>query len=114
MFHQSFCQTSVGSLKPITADCPVDVLKTATLPDPKEFKNISAIHLTYVKPFWFDWQEDDHVSEIMTKLNLKYFCYATPFTADGAAHGSIKTQQKRKTFLEVQTRLPTFIGKKRR
>ena len=101
----------MGSLKPITADCPVDVLKTATLPDPKEFKNISAIHLTYVKPFWFDWQEDDHVSEIMTKLNLKYFCYATPFTADGAAHGSIKTQQKRKTFLEVQTRLPTFIGK---
>ena len=94
------------------ADCPVDVLKTATLPDPKEFKNISAIHLTYVKPFWFDWQEDDHVSEIMTKLNLKYFCYATPFTADGAAHGSIKTQQKRKTFLEVQTRLPTFIGRK--
>jgi hypothetical protein len=37
--------------------------------------------------------------------------YATPFTASGAAHGSIVNQQKRKTFLAIKSHLPSLIGR---
>ena len=37
--------------------------------------------------------------------------YATPFTASGAAHGSITDQQKRKTYLAIKSKLPTLIGR---
>ena len=91
----------------LLTEVPVTILKTATAPSPNDMKNMPALHLTFVKIFNYDWQHDD----IIEKLNSKYFTYSTPFTSAGSAHGSIKTQKQRKTFLKVKYKLPSVIGK---
>ena len=89
----------------VESGVPVTLLKTASSEETNH--NSAAVHVTYVKPYHFDWEDQNEIG----KINLKHFSYSTPFTEQGSAHGSIKTQQKRKTFLRVKNRLPFLIGK---
>ena len=59
--------------------------------------------------FRHDWEDEQEGWS--SKVNLTYFMFATPFTASGAAHGSIINQQKRKTFLTIENRLPALVGR---
>ena len=59
--------------------------------------------------FRHDWEDEQEGWS--SKVNLTYFMFATPFTASGAAHGSIVNQQKRKTFLTIENRLPALVGR---
>ena len=81
------------------------LVKTASVDEQKTTG--ATVHVTYVKPYRFDWE--DETDE--TQLNMCHFVYSTPFTEKGAAHGSVKTQRKRRTFLRVKTKLPGFIGR---
>jgi len=96
----------------LMTEVPVTVLQTATAPNQNDMKNMPALHLTFVKIFRHDWQQSDSntQTEILDKVNSKYFTYSTPFTSTGSAHGSIKTQKQRKTFLKVKHKMPSIIG----
>ena len=80
------------------------LVKTASV-DEQTNNTGATVHVTYVKPYRFDWEDEG------SELNMCHFTYSTPFTEKGAAHGSVKTQQKRRTFLRVKSRLPGFIGR---
>jgi hypothetical protein len=84
----------------------VEIIKDSS--DSQSRKN-HTIHITFVKNFHHDWEE--HQEGLLSKINLSYFMYATPFTESGKAHGNISDQQKRKTFLVTKSRLPTLIGR---
>ena len=68
--------------------------------------NKAHVQITYVEPYFEDYQLQDRKTSFELNYNLNRFIFATPFTPDGRAHGDLKEQHKRKTVLTTQNMFP--------
>ncbi|XP_040566544.1 dedicator of cytokinesis protein 7 isoform X1 [Lepeophtheirus salmonis] len=64
------------------------------------------IQITYVEPFFDNYELRDRVTVFEKNFNLSRFVFATPFTPDGSPHGELHEQYKRKTILTVENHFP--------
>ncbi|XKL65388.1 hypothetical protein PGB90_008808 [Kerria lacca] len=64
------------------------------------------IQITYVEPYFENYEERHRVTYFERNFNLKRFMYATPFTSNGKPHGDLHEQWKRKTILTVANHFP--------
>ncbi|XP_054707332.1 dedicator of cytokinesis protein 7-like [Uloborus diversus] len=85
----------------------VEVIKDSNTVDRVKLNPDKAyIQITYVEPFFEDWQLRERVTHFDRNYNIKCFIYATPFTPDGRAHGDLHEQYKRKTILTTACSFP--------
>ncbi|XP_076814693.1 dedicator of cytokinesis protein 7-like isoform X2 [Clavelina lepadiformis] len=68
--------------------------------------NKAFIQITYVEPYFYDYENESKTSYFDRNYNIDKFVYATPFTKDGKSHGEMKEQFKRKTYLQVSHTFP--------
>ncbi|XP_067028614.1 dedicator of cytokinesis protein 7-like isoform X1 [Acropora muricata] len=64
------------------------------------------IQLTYVDPYFDEYELKDRITYFDKNFNLRRFKYDTPFTPSGKAHGELVTQYKRKTILTTANSFP--------
>jgi uncharacterized protein YkvS len=64
------------------------------------------IQITYVEPFFEDFELRDRVTVFEKNFNIINFIFATPFTRDGNPHGELHEQYKRKTILKTSCHFP--------
>lgn len=64
------------------------------------------LQVTYVEPLLDMWEKRRRTDHFSRNVNLHRFCYATPFTRDGKAHGDLEDQYKKKTVLSTQFSFP--------
>jgi len=85
----------------------VSVLKDSSEVNVESLDSTKAyIQITYVEPYFYDYEDRVKKSYFERNFNMDKFVYATPFTEDGKAHGEIKDQFKRKTYLQVSNSFP--------
>ncbi|KJE96095.1 Dock7 protein [Capsaspora owczarzaki ATCC 30864] len=82
----------------ITDSVDVDVSKL----DPLK----AYIQLTYVEPYFTEYELKERVTSFERSNNINRFIYDTPFTESGKARGSIEDQRKRKTILTTEAFFP--------
>ncbi|XP_041982163.1 dedicator of cytokinesis protein 7 isoform X2 [Aricia agestis] len=78
-----------------------NVVDVATLDPDKAY-----IQITYVEPYLEPHELRVRTTHYERNHNIKRFMYATPFTADGRAHGELAEQCKRKTILTTAHHFP--------
>ncbi|XP_072928200.1 dedicator of cytokinesis protein 8 isoform X1 [Hemitrygon akajei] len=64
------------------------------------------IQITFVEPFFDDYEMKDRMTYFEKNFNLRRFMYTTPFTKDGRPRGDLSEQYKRKTILTTQHAFP--------
>ncbi|XP_027052730.1 dedicator of cytokinesis protein 7-like, partial [Pocillopora damicornis] len=64
------------------------------------------IQLTYVDPYFDEYELKDRITYFDKNFNLRRFMYETPFTPSGKPHGELVTQYKRKTILTAANSFP--------
>lgn len=64
------------------------------------------IQITYVEPYFENYEERHRITYFERNFNIKRFMYATPFTSNGKPHGDLHEQWKRKTILTVANHFP--------
>uniref|UniRef100_A0A670ZX85 Dedicator of cytokinesis 8 n=1 Tax=Pseudonaja textilis TaxID=8673 RepID=A0A670ZX85_PSETE len=64
------------------------------------------IQITYVEPYFDDYEMKDRVTPFEKNFNLRRFMYTTPFTQDGRPRGELSEQYKRKTILTTMHAFP--------
>ena len=64
------------------------------------------IQITYVEPYFDNFELRDRVTVFERNFNIIRFIYATPFTPDGNPHGELHEQYKRKTILTSSNHFP--------
>lgn len=68
--------------------------------------NKAHIQITYVDPYFHEWEDARRVTYFDRNFSIGKFVYAIPYTLDGKAHGTIKEQYKKKVFLQVSQMFP--------
>uniref|UniRef100_A0A8D0GMJ9 Dedicator of cytokinesis 8 n=1 Tax=Sphenodon punctatus TaxID=8508 RepID=A0A8D0GMJ9_SPHPU len=94
-YGQCFGEETVEVIKDST---PVDKIKL----DP----NKAYIQITFVEPFFDEYEMKDRVTYFEKNFNLRRFMYTTPFTLDGRPRGDLSEQYKRKTILTTMHAFP--------
>ncbi|XP_050685080.1 dedicator of cytokinesis protein 7 isoform X2 [Leptidea sinapis] len=85
----------------------VVIIKDSNVVDASSLQPDKAyIQITYVEPYFETHELRTRVTHYERNYNIKRFMYATPFTADGRAHGSLAEQCKRKTILTTAHHFP--------
>ncbi|XP_067118403.1 dedicator of cytokinesis protein 7 isoform X1 [Centruroides vittatus] len=85
----------------------VEVIKDSNTVDPSKLNSEKAyIQITYVEPYFDMYELRERVTYFDKNYNIKRFVYATPFTADGRAHGDLHEQYKRKTIVTTVNTFP--------
>ncbi|XP_077200985.1 dedicator of cytokinesis protein 8 isoform X3 [Paroedura picta] len=80
-------------------DCIV-VIKDSTPVDKNKLDpNKAYIQITFVEPYFDEYEMKDRVTHFEKNFNLRRFMYTTPFTQDGRPRGELSEQYKRKTIL---------------
>ncbi|XP_030623318.1 dedicator of cytokinesis protein 8 [Chanos chanos] len=87
-----------GILEMIKDSTPVDRNKL----DP----NKAYIQITYVEPYFDDYEMKDRQTNFEKNFNLRRFMYTTPFTKSGKPRGELSEQYKRKTILTTMHAFP--------
>ncbi|KAM7416050.1 hypothetical protein PAMA_018225 [Pampus argenteus] len=64
------------------------------------------IQITYVEPFFDDYEMKDRLTNFEKSFNLRRFMYTTPFTKSGRPRGELNEQYKRKTILTTMHAFP--------
>ena len=64
------------------------------------------IQITYVEPFFDDYEMKDRLTNFEKNFNLRRFMYTTPFTKAGRPRGELNEQYKRKTILTTMHTFP--------
>ncbi|XP_037633423.1 dedicator of cytokinesis protein 8 isoform X1 [Sebastes umbrosus] len=64
------------------------------------------IQITYVEPFFDDYEMKDRLTNFEKNFNLLRFMYTTPFTKSGRPRGELNEQYKRKTILTTRHAFP--------
>ncbi|CAD5215071.1 unnamed protein product [Bursaphelenchus xylophilus] len=91
-------QFGIGNLEVIKDSNDVDLRR---LDESKAY-----VQITYVEPYFDIWEKRRRSTHLKRNYDINRFCYATPFTRDGKAHGELKDQFKRKTVLTTQSSFP--------
>ncbi|XP_051893532.1 dedicator of cytokinesis protein 7-like isoform X2 [Pristis pectinata] len=68
--------------------------------------NKAYIQVTYVEPYFEEYELKNRVSHYERNSNLRRFIYSTPYTLNGRAHGELSQQYKRKTILTTLHAFP--------
>lgn len=64
------------------------------------------IQITYAEPYFDNYELRDRVTAYERNHNISRFIFSTPFTLDGAPHGDLAEQYKRKTILTTVNHFP--------
>ncbi|XP_073227641.1 dedicator of cytokinesis protein 7-like isoform X3 [Porites lutea] len=85
----------------------VEVIKDSnTVEQDKLHPDKAYIQLTFVDPYFDEYELKDRITYFDKNFNLRRFMYETPFTPSGKAHGELVTQYKRKTILTAANSFP--------
>uniref|UniRef100_A0A674NJ54 Dedicator of cytokinesis 8 n=1 Tax=Takifugu rubripes TaxID=31033 RepID=A0A674NJ54_TAKRU len=68
--------------------------------------NKAYIQITYVEPYFDDYEMKDRLTNFEKNFNLRRFMYTTPFTKSGRPRGELNEQYKRKTILTTLHAFP--------
>jgi len=68
--------------------------------------NKAYIQITFVEPYFDDYEMRDRITAFEQNFNIRRFIFATPFTPDGNPRGELHEQFKRKTILTTQNHFP--------
>ncbi|XP_034026414.1 dedicator of cytokinesis protein 8 isoform X2 [Thalassophryne amazonica] len=68
--------------------------------------NKAYIQITYVEPYFDDYEMKDRLTNFEKNFNLRRFMYTTPFTKSGRPRGELQEQYKRKTILTTMHAFP--------
>ncbi|XP_069555622.1 dedicator of cytokinesis protein 8 isoform X2 [Brachyistius frenatus] len=68
--------------------------------------NKAYIQITYVEPYFDDYEMKDRLTNFEKNFNLRRFLYTTPFTKTGRPRGELHEQYKRKTILTTMHAFP--------
>ncbi|XP_053148937.1 dedicator of cytokinesis protein 8 isoform X2 [Hemicordylus capensis] len=83
------------------------VIKDSTPVDKKALDpNKAYIQITFVEPYFDDYEMKDRVTHFEKNFSLRRFMYTTPFTKDGRPRGELSEQYKRKTILTTMHAFP--------
>lgn len=64
------------------------------------------IQITYVEPYFDDYEMKDRLTNFEKNFNLRRFMYTTPFTKSGRPRGELNEQYKRKTIITTMHAFP--------
>uniref|UniRef100_A0A4W6CA93 Dedicator of cytokinesis 8 n=1 Tax=Lates calcarifer TaxID=8187 RepID=A0A4W6CA93_LATCA len=83
------------------------MIKDSTPVDRKQLNHSKAyIQITYVEPYFDDYEMKDRLTNFEKNFNLRRFMYTTPFTKSGRPRGELHEQYKRKTILTTMHAFP--------
>uniref|UniRef100_A0A7N6AP65 Dedicator of cytokinesis 8 n=1 Tax=Anabas testudineus TaxID=64144 RepID=A0A7N6AP65_ANATE len=83
------------------------MIKDSTPVDRKQLNPSKAyIQITYVEPYFDDYEMKDRLTNFEKNFNLRRFMYTTPFTKSGRPRGELNEQYKRKTILTTMHAFP--------
>uniref|UniRef100_A0A8C1UYM4 Dedicator of cytokinesis 8 n=1 Tax=Cyprinus carpio TaxID=7962 RepID=A0A8C1UYM4_CYPCA len=89
-------------LEMIKDSTPVDRKKL----NPNKVILINMTCITFVEPFFDDYEMKDRLTNFEKNFNLRRFMYTTPFTKSGRPRGELNEQYKRKTILTTMHAFP--------
>ncbi|XP_067839366.1 dedicator of cytokinesis protein 8 isoform X2 [Heptranchias perlo] len=85
----------------------VEVIKDSSPVEKRKLDpNKAYIQITFVEPFFDDYEMKDRITYFEKNFNLRRFMYTTPFTKDGRPRGDLSEQYKRKTILTTLHAFP--------
>uniref|UniRef100_UPI00398F3272 dedicator of cytokinesis protein 8 isoform X2 n=1 Tax=Pristiophorus japonicus TaxID=55135 RepID=UPI00398F3272 len=85
----------------------VEVIKDSSPVEKQKLDpNKAYIQITFVEPFFDDYEMKDRITYFEKNFNLRRFMYTTPFTKDGRPRGDLSEQYKRKTILTTLHAFP--------
>ncbi|XP_067376191.1 dedicator of cytokinesis protein 8 isoform X1 [Channa argus] len=83
------------------------MIKDSTPVDRKQLNpNKAYIQITFVEPYFDDYEMKDRLTNFEKNFNLRRFMYTTPFTKSGRPRGELYEQFKRKTILTTMHAFP--------
>ncbi|XP_075415020.1 dedicator of cytokinesis protein 8 isoform X2 [Tenrec ecaudatus] len=92
----------------------VEVIKDSTPVDRSKLDpNKAYIQITFVEPYFDEYEMKDRVTYFEKNFNLRRFVYTTPFTLEGRPRGDLQEQYQRNTVLTTGRAFPyikTRIG----
>uniref|UniRef100_A0A671PLG4 Dedicator of cytokinesis protein 8-like n=1 Tax=Sinocyclocheilus anshuiensis TaxID=1608454 RepID=A0A671PLG4_9TELE len=88
-------------------DGVLEMIKDSTPVDRKKLNPSKAyIQITFVEPYFDDYEMKDRLTNFEKNFNLRRFMYTTPFTKSGRPRGELNEQYKRKTILTTMHAFP--------
>ncbi|NWR38712.1 DOCK8 protein, partial [Tachuris rubrigastra] len=85
----------------------VEVIKDSAPVDRKKLDpNKAYIQITFVEPYFDEYEMKDRVTYFEKNFNICRFMYTTPFTKDGRPRGDLSEQYKRNTILTTMHAFP--------
>ncbi|MCI4380885.1 hypothetical protein PGIGA_G00245190 [Pangasianodon gigas] len=88
-------------------DGVLEMIKDSTPVDRNKLNpNKAYIQITFVEPYFDDYEMKDRMTNFEKNFNLRRFMYTTPFTKSGRPRGELNEQYKRKTILTTQHAFP--------
>ncbi|GAA6106018.1 dedicator of cytokinesis protein 8 isoform X1 [Tachysurus ichikawai] len=93
--------------KQCLGDGVLEMIKDSTPVDRNKLNpNKAYIQITFVEPYFDDYEMKDRMTNFEKNFNLRRFMYTTPFTKSGRPRGELNEQYKRKTILTTQHAFP--------
>ncbi|KAG7481213.1 hypothetical protein MATL_G00064220 [Megalops atlanticus] len=85
----------------------LEIIKDSTPVDRNKLNpNKAYIQITFVEPYFDDYEMKDRLTNFEKNFNLRRFMYTTPFTKSGRPRGELNEQYKRKTILTTMHAFP--------
>ncbi|KAL4630060.1 dedicator of cytokinesis protein 8 isoform X3 [Arapaima gigas] len=85
----------------------LEIIKDSTPVDRNKLNpNKAYIQITFVEPYFDDYEMKDRLTNFEKNFNLRRFMYTTPFTKSGKPRGELHEQYKRKTILTTMHAFP--------
>ncbi|NWT05972.1 DOCK8 protein, partial [Mionectes macconnelli] len=85
----------------------VEVIKDSAPVDRRKLDpNKAYIQITFVEPYFDEYEMKDRVTYFERNFNICRFMYTTPFTKDGRPRGELSEQYKRNTILTTTHAFP--------
>ncbi|XP_053859197.1 dedicator of cytokinesis protein 8 isoform X1 [Vidua macroura] len=85
----------------------VEVIKDSAPVDKRKLDpNKAYIQITFVEPYFDEYEMKDRVTHFEKNFNICRFMYTTPFTMDGRPRGELSEQYKRNTILTTMHAFP--------
>ncbi|KAM6169649.1 dedicator of cytokinesis protein 8 isoform 2-T2 [Rhynchocyon petersi] len=85
----------------------VEVIKDSTPVDKSKLDpNKAYIQITFVEPYFDEYEMKDRVTYFEKNFNLRRFMYTTPFTLEGRPRGDLQEQYQRNTVLTTTHAFP--------
>ena len=99
-------------LKNVYGENLVKVIKDSNKVDESTLlPEIVYIQITYVEPYFDDWELDERTTGMERSFNISRFYFSTPFTQSGRAHGEPDEQFMRRTILTTYNSFPYLMAK---